>query len=348
MTTSFTASGKPKRTVESMRVERQYANVINLFLSGQMPNFTHQRHVHVANILRHIPYGRELMHLGLQVMAHRAYIPHKYSADITDRNWDMLDGTCPVPKRLPTCPEGHPAGKPDDATRQAMELLRLENRHGSRHYRDRSPGASSTTPFRSSSSRCRKNGLVDGAPDRRLFAGVAAPLASPRPSLVAVRSPWPRALMTAGSISAPSWSFAWSRVDRSPPTTWSGQGSVSRWPRRSTTPPLPRSPGGSSAIAVGASPRHRRRWFRQHDRPPVVRLAGRSLRRGANALLCWPASWPCAIPPPRPLLRRRPEDGSSAQTARSRATGDGARLNPAANPTASPSARPYATPPSAG
>ena len=95
MTTTFTASGKPKRSLESIRVERRYANVINLFLSGQMPNFTHERHVHVANILRHIPYGRELMHLGLQVMAHRAYIPHKYSAEITDRNWDMLDGTLP-------------------------------------------------------------------------------------------------------------------------------------------------------------------------------------------------------------------------------------------------------------
>jgi hypothetical protein len=106
VTTSFTASGKPKRTVESMRVERQYANVINLFLSGQMPNFTHQRHVHVANILRHIPYGRELMHLGLQVMAHRAYIPHKYSADITDRNWDMLDGTLPGSEAFADLPGG--------------------------------------------------------------------------------------------------------------------------------------------------------------------------------------------------------------------------------------------------
>ncbi len=106
MTTTFTASGKPKRTLESIRIERQYANVIDLFLSGRMPSFTHERHVHVANILRHIPYGRELMHLGLQVMAHRAYIPHKYSAEITDRHWDKLDGTLPDPEVFADLPGG--------------------------------------------------------------------------------------------------------------------------------------------------------------------------------------------------------------------------------------------------
>lgn len=104
--TAFTASGKPKRSLESIRIERQYANVITLFLSGQMPNFTHQRHVHVANILRHLPYGRELMHLGLQVMAYRAYIPHKYSAEITDRYWDQLDGTLPDPEAFADLPGG--------------------------------------------------------------------------------------------------------------------------------------------------------------------------------------------------------------------------------------------------
>jgi hypothetical protein len=106
VTTTFTASGKPKRSLESIRVERQYANAIDLFLSGQMPNFTHQRHVHVANILHHIPYGRELMHLGLQVMAHRAYIPHKYNAEITDRYWNQLDGTLPDPKVFADLPGG--------------------------------------------------------------------------------------------------------------------------------------------------------------------------------------------------------------------------------------------------
>jgi hypothetical protein len=106
MTTSFTASGKPKRSLESIRVERQYANVIRLFLAGEMPSFTHQRHVHVANILHHLPYGRELMHLGLQVMACRAYIPHKYNAEITDREWDKLDGTLPDPEAFADLPGG--------------------------------------------------------------------------------------------------------------------------------------------------------------------------------------------------------------------------------------------------
>lgn len=67
----FTASGKPKRTIASLAVERRYRQVLTLFLSGQLPNFSHQRHVHVANVLRHLPYGRELMNLGLQTMACR-------------------------------------------------------------------------------------------------------------------------------------------------------------------------------------------------------------------------------------------------------------------------------------
>jgi hypothetical protein len=106
VTVIFSASGKPKRTIESLRVERQYANVIRLFLAGELPNFNHQRHVDVANILRHLPYGRELMHLGLQVMAHRASIPHKYSAEITDRYWETLDGTLPDPAAFDDLPGG--------------------------------------------------------------------------------------------------------------------------------------------------------------------------------------------------------------------------------------------------
>lgn len=106
MDLTLTNSGKPKRTIESMRVERQYANVIRLFLAGELPNFTHQRHVDVANILHHLPYGRQLMHLGLQVMAHRAYIPHKYSAEITDRYWHKLDGTLPNPDLFNDLPGG--------------------------------------------------------------------------------------------------------------------------------------------------------------------------------------------------------------------------------------------------
>ena len=102
----LTASGKPKRTALSQRVEREYRNVITLFLSGQMPNFTHQRHKDVANILHNIPYGRELMHLGLQTMTYRQFVVGKYSAEITDREWDKLDGTLPDPAVFADLPGG--------------------------------------------------------------------------------------------------------------------------------------------------------------------------------------------------------------------------------------------------
>jgi hypothetical protein len=46
------------------------------------------------------------MHLGLQVMACRAYIPHKYNGEITDREWDKLDGTLPDPEAFADLPGG--------------------------------------------------------------------------------------------------------------------------------------------------------------------------------------------------------------------------------------------------
>jgi hypothetical protein len=95
-----------KRTIESLRVERLYRNVIDTFLAGKLPNFTHERHVHVANVLRYLPYGRELMHLGLQMMAHRHGIPEKYRPDITDMWWDRLDGTLPDPAVFADLPGG--------------------------------------------------------------------------------------------------------------------------------------------------------------------------------------------------------------------------------------------------
>jgi hypothetical protein len=104
--TTFTASGKPKRTADSMRVERQYRNVITLFLSGQLPNFNHQRHVAVANILKHLPYGRELMHLGLQTMTYRQFVVGKYNAELTDHYWNLLDGTLPDPAAFDDLPGG--------------------------------------------------------------------------------------------------------------------------------------------------------------------------------------------------------------------------------------------------
>ena len=110
--TAFSASGKPKRSLESLTIERRYANVVTLFLSGQLPNFTHQRHVQVANILRHLPYGRELMHLGLQTMAYRHFVPDKYSKETTDFWWEKLDGTLPDPGLFDDLPGGASGREP--------------------------------------------------------------------------------------------------------------------------------------------------------------------------------------------------------------------------------------------
>lgn len=112
--TSFAPSGKPKRSIASLQVERRYQQVITLFLSGQLPGFDHARHVHVANILKHLPFGRELMHLGLQTMAYRNFVPNKYSADITDYWWDRLDGDLPDPALFADLPGGA-SGREDQA-----------------------------------------------------------------------------------------------------------------------------------------------------------------------------------------------------------------------------------------
>ena len=100
------STSKPKLSREAVKIERQYRNVITLFLAGRLGTFSHQRHVHVANILHHLPYGRELMHLGLQTMAYRNFIPEKYNAEITDRYWDQLDGTLPDPAAFVDVPGG--------------------------------------------------------------------------------------------------------------------------------------------------------------------------------------------------------------------------------------------------
>ena len=104
--TVSTASDRPKRSVASIRIERRYRNVLTLFLCGQLPAFDHERHAQVANILHHLPYGRELMHLGLQTMAYRHFVPDKYSAEITDSWWDRLDGTLPDPSAFADLPGG--------------------------------------------------------------------------------------------------------------------------------------------------------------------------------------------------------------------------------------------------
>ncbi len=109
--TSFAPSGKPKRSLASLQVERHYRNVVTLFLSGQLPSFDHARHVHVANILKHLPFGRELMHLGLQTMAYRHFVPDKYNTEMTDTWWERLDGTLPDPALFDDLPGGA-AGDP--------------------------------------------------------------------------------------------------------------------------------------------------------------------------------------------------------------------------------------------
>ena len=86
--------------------------MLTLFLSGQLPSFDHGRHVHVANILKHLPFGRELMHLGLQTMAYRHFVPDKYNAEITDMWWERLDGTLPDPALFDDLPGGA-AGNPN-------------------------------------------------------------------------------------------------------------------------------------------------------------------------------------------------------------------------------------------
>ena len=58
-------------------VEKRYERILTLFFAGRMPRFNHARHIAIANILRCLPHGRELMHLGLQITATRAGAPEK-------------------------------------------------------------------------------------------------------------------------------------------------------------------------------------------------------------------------------------------------------------------------------
>jgi hypothetical protein len=74
--------------------------VVDLFLAGRLPGMNHARHVAVAQILKHVPHGQALMHLGLQVTATRAGVPQKYDAAVTDRYWGELDGVLPGRERF--------------------------------------------------------------------------------------------------------------------------------------------------------------------------------------------------------------------------------------------------------
>jgi hypothetical protein len=74
---------------------RPYERVIDLFLAGRLPGMNHARHVAVGNLMRRLPHGHALMHLGLQVTAIRAGVPEKYSREVTDACWEALDGALP-------------------------------------------------------------------------------------------------------------------------------------------------------------------------------------------------------------------------------------------------------------
>src|SRR2546427_12375307 len=84
-----------EHNVETKDIERCYEPILTLFFAGRLPGLNHARHIAVANILRHLPHGRELMHMGTQITATRAGVPEKYSREITDYYWDRLDGALP-------------------------------------------------------------------------------------------------------------------------------------------------------------------------------------------------------------------------------------------------------------
>jgi len=86
--------------MQEQEVEKQYERVLALFFAGRMPRFNHARHIAVASILSRLPHGRELMHLGLQIMATRAGTPEKYSREITDHYWEQLNGDLPDMKEF--------------------------------------------------------------------------------------------------------------------------------------------------------------------------------------------------------------------------------------------------------
>jgi hypothetical protein len=80
---------------DRQEIEKRYEPALALFFAGRLPRFNHARHLAIANILRHLPHGRELMHLGLQITATRAGVPEKYNRETTDFYWDQLDGSLP-------------------------------------------------------------------------------------------------------------------------------------------------------------------------------------------------------------------------------------------------------------
>jgi hypothetical protein len=76
-------------------MDERWVKIVDVFLAGRMPNMTHARHLHIANVVMKLPHGRALVHLGLQMTATRAGVPEKYSREITDHYLDRLDGVLP-------------------------------------------------------------------------------------------------------------------------------------------------------------------------------------------------------------------------------------------------------------
>jgi hypothetical protein len=72
-------------------MESWMERVVDLFLAGRLPKMNHARHVAIARILKNVPHGQKLMHLGLQATAIRAGAPEKYDAAVTDRYWAAID-----------------------------------------------------------------------------------------------------------------------------------------------------------------------------------------------------------------------------------------------------------------
>jgi hypothetical protein len=60
----------------------------------------------MANVLRRLPCGRELVHQRSQTMAHRHGIPDTYRPDITDTWWQRRDGAPPDPAASADLPGG--------------------------------------------------------------------------------------------------------------------------------------------------------------------------------------------------------------------------------------------------
>ena len=70
--------------------------VITLFLAGRPRSPDHARHIAIANLLRELPHGRELMHLGLQVTCLRKGVPEKYDRALAPPLWEEVKAPRPA------------------------------------------------------------------------------------------------------------------------------------------------------------------------------------------------------------------------------------------------------------